>query len=298
MKYQNYFKIKLQIDNVFNIEQTEVTFNSISLRNEDEEHNININNRHFFYLVDKGFSNIIDLYIQNDGTNINERIDYLLDEDYEIVNLSLIVKEKQINLNYKILYYEQVDSIEYESNGFVKEFISKKYVDNTICILGPKPPQMYGYNMDDPTYQVLENKIIDKIRPLINVGKNVILTNGYIGGETLGYNVANKLKAEYPQLINVLAVPFLNLDEKWIDKSKKTYKNMIENADAFIEIDKVNNFKYGTPEIYTKEKLIKKNDFDIEYASIFVVIDDYDDTLKSIKKAINYYGKSLITIHI
>ena len=54
--------------------------------------------------------------------------------------------------------------------------------------------------------------------------------------------------------------------------------------------------KYGTPEIYTKEKMLKKNDFDIDFASTFIVINDNEGTLNMIKHSIEFANKELIVI--
>ena len=297
MQLQNYFKLTLEVQNAFNINDVNVVFNSIIMTSEEFDTPIIIINRHNIFTIEKNVSNIVYLYIQNDGKEINERIDYLLDEEWEITQLDATIIERNMKLQYVIKNYEQVINFDYEpTTGFVADFLSKKYLDKTVCIVGPKPDKLYGYNMKNSKYIDLKRKITEKLEQLLQFNKNIILTNGYIGGEMLGFDVAEQLKNKY-NLTNVLAIPFKKLDGNWIPETQQYYQNMTCLADAVIEIDKVEHYRYGTPEIYTKEKFIKKNEFDIDYANTFIVINDKEDTLKSFKKHIQYCGKVLIEIN-
>lgn len=301
MKLQNYFKITLKVDKQISVSLAKnivVNFSKIKMYSEEEDRFIEIKDRKFIFSFDKKNPSIVYLYIQNDGTEINDRIDYLLDEDWKIDTLfaSIILKNSFINLPYTISSYEQVFEFEYsENNSFIEDFLNKKYVNKTVCILGPKPNTLYGYNMKDKQYLELKEKISNALEAQITRGKDIVLTNGYIGGETLGYEVAKNLKNKY-DIKNVLAVPFLRLEDKWVDSSKKQYYKMVKEADAFMEIDKIKNYKYGTPEIYAKEKMLKKNDFDIDFASTFIVIKDNVGTLNMIRQAIKFANKELIEI--
>lgn len=301
MKLQNYFKITLKVDKQISASLAKniiVNFSRIKMYSEEEDRFIEIKDRKFISIFDKKNPEIVYLYIQNDGTKIKDRIDYLLDEDWKIDTLfaSIVLKNSFINLPYTISSYEQVFEFEYsENNSFIEDFLNKKYINKTVCILGPKPNKLYGYNMKNKQYLELKEKISNALEGQIIRGKNIVLTNGYIGGETLGYEVAKNLKNKY-DIENVLAVPFLKLEDKWVDSSKKQYYEMIKEADAFLEIDKIKNYKYGTPEIYTKEKMLKKNDFDIDFASTFIVINDNEGTLNMIKHSIEFANKELIVI--
>lgn len=301
MKLQNYFKITLEITEQISANLAKnimVNFDKLKMYSEEENRFIEIKDRKFISIFDKNNPRIIYLYIQNNGNEIKDRIDYLLDEDWNIDTLfvSLILKNSFVNLSYTISNYEQVYEFEYnESNSFVEDLLSKKYLDRTICILGPKPNLLYGYNMKTKEYLELKEKISNVLEAQILKGKDIVLTNGYIGGETLGYEVAKNLKNKY-DIKNVLAVPFLRLDDKWVESSKNQYQKMIKESDAFMEIDKIKNYKYGTPEIYAKEKMLKKNDFDIDFASTFIVINDNNRTLNMVKQSIRFAEKELIEI--
>lgn len=305
MKLYNYFKFTLKVNEQLSanlINNIDVIFYNIAMVSDEYNNPIVIKDRKIITFGDKNNANIVYLYIQNDGNEIKDRIDYLLDEEWVIdsLNISIKLKNSSINLSYTIENYEQVYEFEYfENNDFITDFLSKKYVDRTICILGPKPNFLFGYNMKDEKYIKLKEIIKVELQKQILRGKDIVLTNGYIGGETIGYEVANNLKKqENASILNVLAIPFFNLSDKWIPETKNNFENMKKESDAFIEIDKVNNYKYGTPEIYAREKMTKKNDFDIDFASTFIVITDNNNTLGSMKKYIQFQNKELIDIDV
>lgn len=147
--------------------------------------------------------------------------------------------------------------------------------------------------MNDPKYESLIKFIMDKLETMVQYGKNIVLTNGYIGGEMLGYEAAKRLKSYYPEIINVVAVPFLELDSKWVINSRNAYRRMMTEADIFMEIDKVEHYQYYEAEKYAKEKFIKKNDFNIDHASAFLIIDDYSNSLFSFEKRASIENKSV-----
>lgn len=299
MLLKNYFKFKLEINNCRKIENVLCVFQSILLFQEDTNNENLITNRKNFSIVDKDEINIINLYVENNGNLLNERIDYLLDEEYQIKDLNLVVSENNKNLNYEILECYQIEELEYDSEDeFVKEFLSKKYLTSTVCILGPKPPQLYGYNMNSQEYNNLKDKLKENIRIAIANGKDIFLTNGYIGGEMLAFECVEELKKEFPHITNVLAIPFLKLDDKWVPDSKRKFEEMKLKADYLIEIDKTEHYKYGQPEIYTKEKMVKKNDFNIDFANYFIILKDKDFVLKPFFNKVNYYGKNSILIDV
>lgn len=254
-------------------------------------------------LCKKEEPDILYLYIQNDGDKLEDRIDYLFDEEYEIFKFNVAIMEGTLKRSFEILSYEQVEEFELNVDSLYDKFINNELVEETICILGPKPPSLYGYDMNNPYYKDLKTKIYNKVEDLIKVGYTTILTNGYIGTEVIGYDVAVEIKKKYPHVNNILATPFLNLSDKWVGKDKDKYRQMMNDADCFVEIDKIQYYKYGQPEVYTKEKLYtKKDDFDIDHSNIFILVnpskenDEYMNTIKKIKKHIGVYEKPVIEI--
>lgn len=294
MTLKNYFRIKLELSRMI-LDDTliEAKFNYISMSSDDGDEEISFQNRKTYFQPEKNTRNMY-LLIQNDGTSIRDRIDYLMDEDFfiEELNLSITFNETQ-KISYEIKEVEQLETVECygEDKDIVDKILNFEEVNNTICIVGPKPDKMYGYNMKDAKYEKLVQGLMKRIEAYVQTGKNIILTNGYIGGETLGFEAGKRLKAIYPEIMNVVAVPFLNLDAKWPSQSKTQFKQMIAEADAFIEIDKVKHYTYNTPEIYAKEKFVKKNDFNLDHAGTFFLIQDYDGSLSTFRRRLDIENK-------
>ena len=87
MKLQNYFKITLKVDKQISASLAKniiVNFSRIKMYSEEEDRFIEIKDRKFISIFDKKNPEIVYLYIQNDGTEIKDRIDYLLEKDNQI----------------------------------------------------------------------------------------------------------------------------------------------------------------------------------------------------------------------
>lgn len=294
MTLKNYFKIPLVLSkSVFKDEDLNITFKSLLMESDIGERK-NFVGRNFYFRPEINTKNVC-LMLQNDGKSIDERFDYLIDEEWEIKELILevLIDGNKIDYSYKQSEMEQIESMEWIGgiSDLETRFLNFEEIENTVCIQGPKPDKMFGYDMNVPAYRTLIDSVKEELEKCVQAGKNIVLTNGYIGGDVIGYTAAKELQQIYKEISLVVAVPFLNLDAKWNTTSKLKYQEMIHNADAFIEIDKVPNYRYGNPGDFMKEKFLKKNDFNMDHASAFIIIKDNDNTMNSIIRSARYHGK-------
>lgn len=293
MTLKNYFKIPLVLNQIIQKETNlNIEFKSLGMESEDGERKI-FTGRNIYFRPELNTRKVC-LLIQNDGEYINERFDYLIDEEWKIfeILLNISVNGNLVAYSYDISDCEQIESIEWIGiDGLEEKFLNFEKIENTVCIQGPKPDKMWGYDMNDHKYRELINRVKEDLEECVQMGKNIILTNGYIGGDVIGYEAAKELKTIYPEIAIVVAVPFLNLDAKWSISARNKYHEMKRDADLFIEIDKVKNYRYGNPENFMKEKFLKKNDFNIDHASAFIVIKDNDNTMNSIIRTAKHHGK-------
>lgn len=293
MTLKNYFKIPIELTkSVFKDNDLKITFKSLIMESDMGEQKT-FTNRKFFYRPELNTKNVC-LMLQNDGNSIDDRFDYLIDEEWEIVRLSLEVLIDGDTIPYVFNKWgmEQIESMEWiGASDLEKRFLNFEEIENTVCIQGPKPDKMFGYDMNAKGYRILIDSVKEELEKCVQAGKNVVLINGYIGGDVIGYNAAQELKKIYKEIVIVVAVPFLKLDEKWPQKDRTNYHDMIHNADAFIEIDTVPNYRYGNPGEYMKEKFIKKNDFNMDHASAFIIIKDNDETMSGMIRKAKYHGK-------
>ena len=94
-EFREFFKLEVRVSSPsVIIDNIEVKFNSIILQNEDNDV-IEIRNRRCIPILDRtteGFK--CTLFVLNEGNKLEERIDWLLDEDYEINFLDLTIRKK------------------------------------------------------------------------------------------------------------------------------------------------------------------------------------------------------------
>ncbi len=293
MTLKNYFKIPIILSkSVFKDHDLKITFKSLVMKSELGEEKT-FTGRNFYFRPELNTRNVC-LMIQNDGNSIDNRFDFLIDEEWEVTDLVLEVSidGDSITYTYNKSEMEQVESIEWIGvSDLEAKILNFEEVENTVCIQGPKPDKMFGYNMSSSQYRELIDRVKEELEKCVQAGKNIVMTNGYIGGDVIGYTAAKELKQIYNEISLVVAVPFKNLDSKWSTEAKLKYQEMIHDADCFIEIDKVPNYRYGNPGEFMKEKFMKKNDFNIDHASAFIVIKDNDSTMEGIIRSAKYHGK-------
>lgn len=92
-KYENHFKLEIMIDEYienFNKDKLKIEFVEINLEDESTGNKVNISDRPCTILYNNLSGSInFNLYILNNSIRKSERIDYLLDDGYEIKNIIL-----------------------------------------------------------------------------------------------------------------------------------------------------------------------------------------------------------------
>lgn len=110
---RDFFKLELIVETPSVIlDNINVDFKGIELYSEDEENTIEIKNRRFVIEKSKTLEGFrVLLFILNEGEELEERIDYLFDEEYQITKLDLTIKDKNKKYSYKINEdsFEQVE---------------------------------------------------------------------------------------------------------------------------------------------------------------------------------------------
>jgi uncharacterized phage-like protein YoqJ len=108
----------------------------------------------------------------------------------------------------------------------------------TVCFTGHRPDKIGGYDYNNPTMQAIERELKREIENLIvNHGVFRFITGGALGVDTLAFKAVNKMKESYPNIMNILAVPFQSQDDVWGYRDKEIYKKMKELADDIIYVD-------------------------------------------------------------
>ena len=238
MDFKECFIIKLiGIEKITYIDSF-IKLNEIMLSNGEEI--IAIKNRKFTKDINYD-KNEIFLYLENSSDKFTERIDYLLDEDYEIEKLDLEIIYNGRNLNYK---YELLEQIEFNTikNNFLDGLKNEFFKNRTACITGLKSSSLYGFNYKDKRYMDLYKEVQDKCEYLIKeYGISIFLTGGKIGTEAISFFAIENLKEKYPNILNIVALPFRKYGNglRQYKYDYDRYNKIIKKADFIIYVDEI-----------------------------------------------------------
>lgn len=300
-----YFLLKCQLISKTAIptQNINIKFNSLILFNEEENKKIIIKNRdivYLFYSIDNEI--YFNLYIENKG--VENRIDYLIDEEYEIKELDLTIS----NVN-NVSFYEHNIISEYGQieidfkNQLLASIINSEVSEEMVCVTGHRPDRLYGYDLNNKKYQELATKIANKCEELI-LEKNIkyFITGGALGADTVSFFAIEFLKKKYPNIKNIVAIPFKNVFIKWQPTDIDRFNRMLSLADGVIEVDLLP--KYNVPFIrkgdYHISKMNNKNDFMVDSSDYLLAVFDgkYRGSTYNTMSYAKYNNKEIITIDL
>lgn len=289
------FEVRVKIDKNVNTQYSYKSYNYGLLKPvlnkivfSDGNETITIKDRKI-YLEDTAEKELLLLYVENSSSNLKERIDYLLDEDFEITELDISIKDKNNNeLKCEIIEKEQVSGKDlYEEYEY--GFLDKQFKKKTACFVGLKPNELFGYDITNPKYNLVTDEIEKEVRRLIEKDNiTTFITTGALGYNTLAFFEVEKLKKEYPNIRNVLAIPFQKHFMKWKDVDKKRYNEILNLADYIIETDKVDEYSIDLVANgeYHELKYHKNNTFIVNFSKRVIAL--WNGEMSSTTIAINY----------
>lgn len=164
-----------------------------------------------------------------------------------------------------------------------------RLIRHTACFTGHRPEKLGGYDMHDPTNIRARNEIYRLIVWLYE-NKEVyrFISGGALGWDQLSFWAVEKARRTYPQIENIVAVPFKDQPNVWKSRSaKKLYSNMIDMASEVIYVDEelhfgVKNTKVGK---YHIKKMNKRNTYMVHNSEY--VIAGYDGSSGGTHNCIN-----------
>ena len=104
MEKREFFKLQVIVSATsIHEDNIDIEFDGINLYSEDEDNTIEIRNRRTIFDVDRCSEGLkIDIFILNEGNHLQSRIDYLIDEDFEVKDVFIKVKHKRTQKEYPI----------------------------------------------------------------------------------------------------------------------------------------------------------------------------------------------------
>jgi len=195
---------------------------------------------------------------------------------------------------------EEMESGEWErkkKQREAEEELRQQIIRQTACFTGHRPNHLFGYNLKDNRYKTLYKKLTETIELCINE-ENItrFISGGAIGTDQISYWLVYKLKEKYPDIKNIVAIPFKNQPNAWKDKNTiRWYSKMLERADEIIYVDDIDDFRYRTNEVPVGEyhigKMQRRNEWMVDNSRIVLAV--YDGFSKGgTKNCINYAKKN------
>lgn len=147
----------------------------------------------------------------------------------------------------------------------------------TIAFAGHRPDKLYGYDLKNDKYLKL-NKFLEKIleEKIINEGYDTFISGGALGFDTVAFLSVKNLKKKYPNIKNIMAVPFENQHSKWSLKDVNLYNWMKNIADEVVFVDNLENYNRTDANIgmFHKDKLMIRNEYMVDNADLLIALWD------------------------
>lgn len=273
--YEYYlFKIHVDENIIKDNTKVKVLFKEIVLYSKVDDISFKITGRDSFIEISQDRKTIL-LYVENSLCKTSHRIDYLFDDDYELIetNIDVIYNENPIEFN--LCPMEQLLGTEIY-NDFLFGFLSKQFLNETCCFTGHRPDKLYGYNLGDKRYQTLAKIIREECVDLIeNYNVNTFISGGALGMDTVSFFTVEYLKTHgYPNLKNIVAIPFEKCYTKWKDSDLDRYRRMLKLADYVIIVDEIDGYEnsFVAQGEYHVYKLNKRNEFMVDFSSQLIAL--------------------------
>lgn len=229
------------------------------------------------------------VYIK-ESSNVEECIEYLLDEEFEIVENDLKVTYEGVNVNFKVSFIGNV--LEEDLNKDITDMLlgglNKKHI---LGIKGLKQnhPKMFGNNLEQPLYKKMAKDIVSEVLKICDSYAfddiNYVVTSASLGFDTVAFFAIQYLKKHHlPNLKSILTIPYrdINLSKDWTKADCERFERMKILADIIIYVDEdtpkyfTNIIGKGKPHPY---KINQNNYLISDIASMVLTNGKNDDSL-------------------
>lgn len=168
----------------------------------------------------------------------------------------------------------------------------------TACFTGHRPDKLGGYDMKNPTMLKLRDKLLEIIEILIiEEGINRFISGGALGADQCAFWCVHMMKKKYPEIKNLIAVPFLNQDKLWPAEQKYWYKKMLYLADEVINVEETGGYKADkdTPfGEFSPIKMQKRNEYMVDKSNTLIAV--YDGSKGGTANCVRYASRNQMGI--
>ena len=118
-------------------------------------------------------------------------------------------------------------------------------MNKTCCFTGHRPSKLFGYDLSVTQYQTLAKLTYSYCDYLYTkYGVRNFISGGALGFDTVAFFAVNSLKSKYPDIQNILAIPFAGQENAWRSKvDKDRYNRMKSLADSTVLVENLDQYK-------------------------------------------------------
>lgn len=142
----------------------------------------------------------------------------------------------------------------------------------TCCFTGHRPNKLFGYDLSNKNYQIMAKKIKYYAKALIESnGVTRFITGGALGFDTVAFFAIESLKKDYPNIENILAIPFDGQQKAWHNKIDiDRYDRMLKMADEIFQVENIQGYKANS----IGAKLNKRNHYMVDSSDYIITCHD------------------------
>lgn len=111
-------------------------------------------------------------------------------------------------------------------------------MNKTLCFTGSRPSKLCGYTHE--SYVILVDYVMNLCESYIQKGYTTFITGGAQGFDQLAFWAVNKLKRKYPNIKNVVYVPYKGQERRWRKLGlfgQDEYNLMLKLADDIVYLN-------------------------------------------------------------
>lgn len=136
----------------------------------------------------------------------------------------------------------------------------------TIALTGHRSSKLYGYDLTDPRYLQLKEKLRSIIAQGVQAYGSLVCISGMaLGADTLWAQVITESKLQYPgQITFIAAIPSQHQAGRWPQSSKDTWNQLMAQADRI----------WVSPSFDYIQALFERNRYMVDQAQVLIAIWD------------------------
>jgi len=152
-----------------------------------------------------------------------------------------------------------------------------------VSFTGHRPDKLFGtYEFNNPRTKKLVNEMMIILEQLIQkAGVTHFISGGALGADQVAFICVNKMKEKYPDIQNIMAIPFRNQDIVWkSENDKQRYQKLKTLADEIVYVDEIDYYNKDSKVPvgdYSAKKMQLRNIYMVDQSQILVAVFDGSD---------------------